>query len=59
MAEVITEMVLPGVYVEVKAEGLIRAGAVSVGNIGMVGTAKDDIEDAPGYYEPVILIKIL
>lgn len=46
MAEVITEMVLPGVYVEVKAEGLIRAGAVSVGNVGVVGTAVDGINKA-------------
>ncbi|MFH1097277.1 MAG: phage tail sheath C-terminal domain-containing protein [Candidatus Desantisbacteria bacterium] len=41
MAEVITEMVLPGVYVAVNAEGLIRSGAVSVGNVGVVGTAID------------------
>lgn len=34
-----SEMILPGVYIEVRAEGLISAGQVSVGNIGMVGTA--------------------
>ena len=33
------EMVLPGVYIEVRAEGLITPGRVTVGNIGIVGTA--------------------
>ncbi|HYH80082.1 MAG TPA: hypothetical protein VEX86_09795, partial [Longimicrobium sp.] len=33
------EMILPGVYIDVRAEGLIAAGQVTVGNIGMVGTA--------------------
>src|SRR6266545_5002133 len=33
------EMVLPGVYVEVRPEGLIVPGRVSVGTIGIVGTA--------------------
>jgi hypothetical protein len=33
------EMILPGTYIEVRAEGLIRPGSVSVGNIGIVGTA--------------------
>jgi hypothetical protein len=33
------EMILPGTYVEVRAEGLISAGRVSTGNIGIVGTA--------------------
>lgn len=54
MAEVITEMIIPGVYVAVNAEGLIRAGAVSVGNVGMVGTA-EKIAGGPADYEPVIL----
>jgi len=40
MAEVITEMILPGTYIEVRPEALIRAGAVSVGNVGIVGTAE-------------------
>ncbi len=40
MPEVITEMILPGTYIEVRAEGLIAAGPISVGNIGVVGTAK-------------------
>ena len=33
------EMILPGTYIEVRAEGLITAGRVSVGNLGVVGTA--------------------
>ena len=39
MSESIAEMVLPGTYVEVRAEGLIGVGAISTGNIGIVGTA--------------------
>jgi hypothetical protein len=35
-----SEMILPGTYVEVRAEGLISAGRVSTGNIGIVGTAE-------------------
>jgi phage tail sheath protein FI len=33
------EMILPGVYIEVRAEGLITPGRVTVGNVGVVGTA--------------------
>jgi hypothetical protein len=33
------EMILPGTYVEVRDEGLISAGRISTGNIGIVGTA--------------------
>jgi hypothetical protein len=33
------EMILPGVYIEVRPEGLIVPGRVSVGNVGVVGTA--------------------
>lgn len=41
MAETIniTSRVIPGTYIGVRAEGLIGAGAVSTGNIGIVGTA--------------------
>lgn len=39
MAEAIAEMVLPGTYIEVRSEGLISVGAISTGNIGIVGTA--------------------
>ena len=34
-----TEMILPGVYIEVRPEGLIVPGAVTVGNLGVAGTA--------------------
>jgi hypothetical protein len=33
------EMILPGVYIEVRPEALIVSGPVSVGNVGIVGTA--------------------
>ncbi len=33
------EVILPGVYITVKDEGLITAGGVASGNIGIVGTA--------------------
>jgi Phage tail sheath protein subtilisin-like domain/Phage tail sheath C-terminal domain len=35
-----SEMILPGVYIEERPEGLISAGQITVGNIGMVGTAR-------------------
>ena len=35
------EMILPGTYIEVRAEGLIVPGRVSVGNLGVVGTASN------------------
>lgn len=34
-----TEMVVPGTYITVRAEGLISAGRVSAGIVGVVGTA--------------------
>jgi hypothetical protein len=40
MSEVITETILPGTYIEVRAEGLLTVGAVSTGNIALVGTAE-------------------
>ena len=33
------ELILPGVYIDVRAEALIVGGPISVGNIGIVGTA--------------------
>jgi hypothetical protein len=41
MAETFTlsELVIPGTYVRVSAEGLITAGGISAGNVGIVGTA--------------------
>jgi hypothetical protein len=40
MAEVITEMILPGTYIEVRAEGLLTIGAIATGNVGVLGTAE-------------------
>jgi hypothetical protein len=39
MSETITEMILPGTYIDVRAEGLIGVGGISTGNTGVVGTA--------------------
>jgi len=39
MSETITEMIIPGTYIEVRAEGLIGVSGVATGNVGMVGTA--------------------
>lgn len=44
------EMILPGVYIEVRPEGLIVPGRVTVGNLGVVGTASKGRVN-----EPVIL----
>ena len=35
----VSEFVIPGTFVRVRAEGLIGAGGLSTGNIGIVGTA--------------------
>jgi hypothetical protein len=34
-----SEMILPGTYIEVRPEGLIVPGRVTVGNVGVIGTA--------------------
>lgn len=54
------EMILPGTYIEVRAEGLIRPGPVSTGNIGIVGTAsrgllgyEEGVDDTAAVYTPV------
>ena len=39
MSETITEMILPGTYIEVRSEGLIGIGGIATGNVGVVGTA--------------------
>lgn len=39
MSESIAEMVVPGTYIEVRAEGLIGVGGIVTGNIGIAGTA--------------------
>ncbi|HXF40080.1 MAG TPA: phage tail sheath subtilisin-like domain-containing protein [Blastocatellia bacterium] len=41
------EMILPGVYIETRAEGLIVPGRVTVGNVGVVGTASKGILNEP------------
>lgn len=40
MAEVISEIMLPGTYIEVRAEGLLSIGAIATGNIGLIGIAE-------------------
>ncbi|MEO8956967.1 MAG: phage tail sheath protein, partial [Ktedonobacteraceae bacterium] len=42
-----SEMVLPGTYIEVRPEGLIIPGQVTVGNIGIVGTASKGAINEP------------
>ncbi|RIK44213.1 MAG: phage tail sheath protein [Chloroflexi bacterium] len=44
------EMILPGTYIEVRAEGLIAPGQVTVGNLGVVGTASKG-----PLFEPVLV----
>jgi hypothetical protein len=39
MSETIGELVLPGTYIEVRAEGLIGVSGIATGNVGVVGTA--------------------
>jgi hypothetical protein len=41
----LSELVVPGTYIRVSAEGLISAGGISSGNIGIVGTAEDPDEE--------------
>ncbi len=41
------EMVLPGTYIEVRPEGLIVPGRVTVGTVGVVGTAGRGALDTP------------
>lgn len=40
MSEVITETILPGTYIEVRSSGLLTVGAISTGNVGIIGTAE-------------------
>lgn len=52
MAEVITETILPGTYIQVNAEGLLTVGAIATGNVGIVGTAEkgtDEIQILSGF----------
>ena len=36
----LSELVIPGTYIDVRAEGLIGVGGLSTGNVGIVGTAR-------------------
>ncbi|MCB0105106.1 MAG: phage tail sheath subtilisin-like domain-containing protein [Caldilineaceae bacterium] len=51
----VAEFVIPGTYVRVRAEGLISAGGISTGNVGIVGTARptDVLHAASGRPIPV------
>jgi len=59
MAEAIAEMVLPGTYIEVRSEGLISVGAISTGNVGIVGTAargpRNEVKAIGSYAEALAL----
>ncbi len=39
MSETIAEMILPGTYIDVRAEGLIGVSGIATGNVGVVGSA--------------------
>jgi len=41
----LSELTIPGTYIRVSAEGLVTAGAISTGNIGIVGTAAEADEE--------------
>lgn len=41
------EMILPGVYIEVRPEGLIAPGQITVGNVGVIGTAAKGLVNTP------------
>ena len=40
MSEAIVEMIVPGTYIEVRAEGLLSVGGIATGNVGVIGTAE-------------------
>jgi hypothetical protein len=42
-----SEMILPGVYINVHPEGLIAPGQITIGNLGVVGTAAKGPVDTP------------
>lgn len=39
----LSELVIPGTYIRVRAEGLISVGGISTGNIGIVGTSSTGV----------------
>jgi hypothetical protein len=41
----LSELVIPGTFIRVRAEGLISVGGISTGNIGIVGTAGEGLGD--------------
>jgi hypothetical protein len=45
MSELITETILPGTYIEVRTEGLLSIGAISTGNVGLIGTSEKGSTD--------------
>jgi phage tail sheath protein FI len=49
----LSELVIPGTYIRVRAEGLISVGGISVGNVGIVGTAQRQKVDDAG--KPVVV----
>ena len=49
----LSELVIPGTYIRVRAEGLISVGGLSVGNVGIVGTAQRQKVDEKG--DPVLV----
>ena len=50
------ETILPGVYIDVRSEGLIVAGQISVGTVGMVGTAsRGPVAGKPEFTQPSLL----
>lgn len=50
MVETITEMIVPGTYIEVRPEGLIGVSGIVTGNIGIIGTAAKG-----ALYKPITL----
>ncbi len=56
-----SELVIPGTYIRVRAEGLISVGGISTGNIGIVGTAQKPTSDTdptpdPSIYETTFIL---
>ena len=41
----LAEFVIPGTFIRVRAEGLITAGGISTGTIGIVGTASQGVDE--------------
>lgn len=55
----LSELIIPGTYIRVQADALIGVGAVSTGNIGIVGTAASGVGEThllSGYGEAAALV---